>query len=85
MYITSFNNIYIYIYLNSYVSKLSFNPEVGEVGNLMKYLKIKKIISWSSLVVQVKDPALSLQWYGFDPWPRNFHMPWVQPKTKKKS
>ena len=40
MYITSFNNIYIYIYLNSYISKLSFNPEVGEVGNLMKYLKI---------------------------------------------
>ena len=40
----------------------------------------------SSLVAQgVKNPALSLQqlgsllWYGFDPWPGNFHMPWVWP------
>ena len=38
---------------------------------------------------QVKDPAMSLQqlrlllWFGFDPWPGNFHMPWVQPKTNK--
>ena len=38
----------------------------------------------SSLVEQpVKDLALSLQqllpllWHGFDPWPRNFPMPWV--------
>ena len=33
--------------------------------------------------VQVKDPALSLLWLGwllwyrFNPWPGNFHMPWV--------
>ena len=38
----------------------------------------------SSLVAQwVKDPALYLWWFGsqlwcrFDPWPRNFSMPWV--------
>ena len=42
----------------------------------------------SSLVVQrVKDLVLSLQWLGsllwcgFHPWPRNFHMLWVQPKS----
>ena len=23
-------------------------------------------------------------WLEFDPWPRNFHMQWVQPKKKKK-
>ena len=23
-------------------------------------------------------------WLGFDPWPRNFHVPWVQPKKKEK-
>ena len=47
---------------------------------------------WISLVVQwVKDMTLSLQglgmllWREFDPWPRNFHMPWVQPKKKKKA
>ena len=38
---------------------------------------------------QVKDLALSLQWleslvwHGFDPWPRNFHMPRAQTKKKK--
>ena len=42
------------------------------------------------MVQQVKDLALSLQqlrsllWSRFDPWPRNFHMPWVQTKKKKK-
>ena len=44
-----------------------------------------------SLVAQwVKDPVLSLLWLGlilwcrFNAWPRNFHMPWVQPKKLKK-
>ena len=38
----------------------------------------------------VKDLALSLQqagsllWHGFNPWPRNFHMPQMRPKKKKK-
>ena len=31
----------------------------------------------------VKDSALSLLWLRFDPWPWNFHMPWVLPKIKK--
>ena len=30
----------------------------------------------------VKDPALSLLWLGFNPWPWNFHMPWAWPKKK---
>ena len=29
---------------------------------------------------QVKDPALSLQRVGLDPWPKNCHMLWVRPK-----
>ena len=32
---------------------------------------------------QVKDLVLSLQWPRFNPWPRNFHMPWVWQKTNK--
>ena len=38
---------------------------------------------------QVKDLAFPLQdlrllqWWGFNPWPRNFHMPWEQPKKKE--
>ena len=45
----------------------------------------------SSLVAQgVKDLVVSLLWlrsllwYVFDRWPRNFPMPWVWPKKKKK-
>ena len=32
---------------------------------------------------QVKDPVLSLLRCGLNPWPRNFHMAWVQPKKSK--
>ena len=45
----------------------------------------------SSLVAQqVKDPLLSLGWfrsllwYGFNPWPRNFHMPWTWTKKRER-
>ena len=30
----------------------------------------------------VKDTALSMLWHGFDPWPRNFCMPWMWPKKQ---
>ena len=53
--------------------------------------KQKKIGSRSSLVAQhVKDLVVLLLWLrlllwrGFDPWPENFHMTWVQEKEKKK-
>ena len=31
----------------------------------------------------VKEPVLSWLWLGFDPWPRDFHMPWEQQKKKR--
>ena len=46
------------------------------------------------MVQWVQDLALSLQhlglllWHGFNPWPRNFHMPQMQPShppLKKKT
>ena len=38
----------------------------------------------SSLVAsQVKDPALSLMWCGFHPWPRNFCMQCREAKKNK--
>ena len=53
-------------------------------------LWLEKMLERSSFVVQwVKDLALSLQqlwsllWHKFDPWPKNFHMPQVQAKTKQ--
>ena len=36
-----------------------------------------------SPVLWVKDRALLQLWLGFDPWPKNFHMPWVQLKKEK--
>ena len=63
------------------------SPEIKLI--LILFIKISGNI-WSSLPVQqVKDPVLSLQWpgsmlwWGFEPWPRNFHMPQGQPKKKK--
>ena len=32
----------------------------------------------------VKDLALPKLWLGLDPWLKNFHMPWVWPKKKKR-
>ena len=38
---------------------------------------------------RIKDPVLSLQqlrsllWQGFGPWPQNFHVPPMWPKTKQ--
>ena len=43
-------------------------------GMLLSRFKIQCLA-----VQQVKDPALSLLRHRFDPWPRNFHMPWTQP------
>ena len=51
----------------------------------------RKHCCWSCLVLQqVKYLALSLQWlgsllqHGFNPWPRDFPMPWGWLKGKKK-
>ena len=32
----------------------------------------------------VKDLALSLLWFRFDPWTRNFLRPWARPTKKLK-
>ena len=37
-----------------------------------------------SLLAQwVENPLLSLLWHRFNPWPRNFCMPWARPKKKR--
>ena len=36
--------------------------------------------------LEVKDSVLSLLWLGFNPWPVNIHMPWMQPpKNSRKT
>ena len=58
--------------------------KIDKVCRKGKRNQIRIIILESSLVAQqVKDPVLSRQWLGLNPWPRNFCMPWVWPKEKK--
>ena len=46
--------------------------------------QLKKENFRSSLVTQqVKDPALSLLWYGLDPWPGNFTCCGYSQKNKR--
>ena len=46
----------------------------AESGSMRSFLRAQ----------QVKDPAWSQLWRGFDPWPGNFHMLCRQPKKKIK-
>ena len=56
-------------------------PQVRPQKDKKKKKKKKKAEARSFLVHQrVKDLVLLLLWRRFDPWPRNFHMWWLQPK-----
>ena len=65
-------------------------PHIPKQINKDVPVEEKKAMLEFPCVQQVKDLALSLQWAGlllwhrFDPWPRDLHMLWVQPKEKKK-
>ena len=54
-------------------------PVESSLGHMLLLVGVPTVVKW------VEDPALSLQhlglllWREFDPWPRNFHMPWAQP------
>ena len=49
-------------------------------------LEAQKDFFWSSLAAQwLKDPALSLLWRRFSPWPENFCMLQVLPPNPPKS
>ena len=64
-------HIYVYIYIHILVCLyicVEESPESEPVHEVW-------LFRLPSLVV--KDSALSLQWLGFDPWPRNFCTMWV--------
>ena len=59
--------------------------------NIFENQTVKNNRLGSSLVAQqAKDLPLSLLWlglqlwHGFNPWPRNFHMPWAWPKENNR-
>ena len=55
---------------------ITFRPLISLITISVYFLKIPR----SSLVVQqVKGLVLSLLWFRFHPWPRNFHVLWAQP------
>ena len=64
----------------------SKNRQISELETSNTLFK-KFIELGISMAQLVKELASSLQqlglllWYGFNPWPKNFHMPWKQQKT----
>ena len=48
---------------------------------MLTKLIIKHIVEFSD-GLKVKDSTLSLLCLGFNPWPRNFCMPWCGKKKK---
>ena len=56
---------------------------VGEGRRVVCSLELcrRAVVRTSPVAQQVKDPALSLLWLKFSPWPRNCYMLQVQPKT----
>ena len=39
---------------------------------------------WDSVCVATTVSYKLQLWLGFDPWPGNFHVPWVWPRKEKK-
>lgn len=70
------------------LSSRVINAQVGKGGGtgLVSLGEcIIKTKSWSTPVAQrVRDPLLSLQCLGLDPWPRIFHRPCCRCGKKKK-
>ena len=49
-----------------------------------KYLTgIPAVTQWIKGLVLSLHQLRLLLWHKLDPWPRNFHMLWVQPKKRK--
>ena len=55
----------------------SVYTSVGSCSSLLRFLL------WHSRLRIQCCHCNQWLWCGFSPWPRNFHMPWLQPKKKK--
>ena len=70
-------------------SSLAWAPRSDSDGVLCCKSILKGCLGSSLMAQQVKDPVLSLLWFEsllwgwFHPWPRNFLMPWAQPKKRE--
>ena len=51
----------------------------------MFYFEIKEYFQEFPDSLEVKDSVLALLRLRFDPWPRNFYMPWAWQKNKNKT
>ena len=56
-------------------------PISEENNNLITWLTRYK--KWMAVWTSVHLKNMSPFYCGFSPWPRNFHMPWVQPIKKR--
>ena len=71
------------------IQPLAWELPYAGVGAAPKRLNKKRYLGSFLVAQQIKDLVLSLLclwiqlWHGFDPWPRNFHMPRAQLKKKQ--
>ena len=70
--------------------KIHFSKDRSGQQTQEKRLNISSHLRNANQAEWVKDLELlqlwhrSKLWFGFVPWPRIFHVPWVQPKKKEK-
>ena len=66
------------------IQTLAWEPPCASSAVIGKGKKKTSVVEFPAGLA-VKDPALSLLWFGsllwhgFNPWPRNFHVLWEQP------
>ena len=65
-------------------SKDNWRNRVSKGHHLKECCYLKNNKRSSLVAEQVKDLVWSLLWRGFNPWPRNFHMLWAQPKERRR-
>ena len=71
-----------YVLFNAHGKFSRIDHMLGHKTSLSKFKKIKiRTLPWQ----WVKYLGLLHLQCGFDPWPKNIHMPWVQPKKKKET
>ena len=69
---------------NLFIVNLISTTSVSHLRGKILSLLLKEGVGISLVAQQVKDLVLSLQWLklllwlGFNPWPGNFHVLWVQ-------
>ena len=58
---------------------MRWGPRECVWGGVTEYTGSPGVLWVEDLTLSLQRPG-SLLWRGFNPWPRNLHMPWAQPQ-----